>query len=220
MSETLTALFDALHAERERSWPPEKLHANIAQRRALVEAFDAAAVVRAGDRVEPFALEAPGGPITLEDLVAEGPALLIFFRFAGCPACNLALPFYDRALLPALQERGIRAVAVTPHLQAHGANAIRERHGLGFPVATDGNNALARRFGLAFHPLEPPVPAGDDWIGALTGTGTGELPQPALVLIGEDRIVRFADVSPDWLRRTEPDALFAALDAGRVAESA
>lgn len=213
MSETLTALFDALQQERERSWPAEKLRGNADQRRALVDAFDPAAVVQTGDLLEPFELESPGGPITLDDLVTGGPALLIFFRFAGCPACNIALPYYDRTLVPALAARGIRVVAATPHLQVRGADEIRARHALGFVVATDRGNALARRLGLAFHPLVPPLPAGDDWIGALTGTGTGELPQPAVVLIGEDRVVRFADVSPDWLRRTEAEAVLASLAA-------
>jgi peroxiredoxin len=213
LSGALATLFDALHAERERTWPAEKLHANIAQRQALVDAFDPAAVVQAGDRVEPFELETPGGTITLDDLLRKGPTLLIFFRFAGCPACNIALPFYDRELVPELRRRGVQVIAVTPHLQAAGADEIRQRHALSYAVATDRDNALARRFGIAFHPLTPPVPAGDGWIGALTGTGTGELPQPALILIDEDKVVRFADVSPDWLRRTEPEALLAALGA-------
>lgn len=32
-----------------------------------------------------------------------------------------------------------------------------------------------------------------------------------MVVIGHDRVVRFADVSPDWLVRTEADAILAAV---------
>ncbi len=40
MPQTLTALFDALQAERAATWPPEKLAANARQRAALMAAVD------------------------------------------------------------------------------------------------------------------------------------------------------------------------------------
>ena len=218
-SKSLIDRFGVLHAEREQTWPAEKLRANVEQRRALVAAFDAAAVVSVGDEIEPFELEsATGGRLTLDVLTADGPVLLIFFRFAGCPACNLTLPYYDERLRPALDAAGVRIVAVSPHLPEHGLGDIRERHGLGFEVAADRGNVLARRFGLTFLPLgDTPTPAGDPgWIGALTGTGTWELPQPAAVLIDRDHVVRFAEVSPDWMARTEAEPIIAA--AARLRE--
>ena len=163
-------------------------------------------MVAVGDHVDAFTLEpSTGGKLTLEELTADGPVLLIFFRFAGCPACNLALPYYERQLRPALDAAGIRLVAVSPHLPENGLDDIRARHGLGFTVASDRDNALGRRFGLTFEPEDAPPVAADDagWIGALTGTGTWELPQPATILIDQNHRVRFIDVSPDWLVRTE-----------------
>jgi len=221
MTESLTAQFEALHAERERSWDPAKLRTNIDQRRALVEAFDPNIVVKVGDEVEPFTLDlSTGGSVTLDDLTADGPVALIFFRFAGCPACNLALPYYDRTIASALREAGIRLVAVSPHLVERGLDDIRLRHALTFEVATDRDNRLARRFGLAFEPANIVFPQGDDhWIGALTGTGSFELPQPAVVLIDQNHVVRFADISPDWLRRTEAPAILAAVDRLEVLAS-
>lgn len=213
MAEGLTAQFDALHAEREKSWDPAKLRKNVEQRRTLVEAFDPDAVVRVGDRVASFTLDlSTGGTIDLATLTADGPIALVFFRFAGCPACNIALPHYDRTLAPALAAAGIRLVAVSPHLPERGLDDIRARHRLSFAVASDRNNALARRFGLTFEPADNSVPQGDDaWIGSLTGTGSWELPQPAVVIIGPDHVVRFAVISPDWLRRTESDEILAAI---------
>ncbi len=205
-SESLTEHFRALHAERERTWDADKLQRNVDQRRALVAAFDPDKVVQVGDQLEPFTLElSTGGTLTLDALVAEGPAVLIFFRFAGCPACNLALPYYDRQLRPALAAAGVRLVAVSPHLPEKGLDAIRDRHDLGYAVASDRDDALGRRFGITFEPADAPaVPENDDgWIGALTGTQNWELPQPTVVLIDTDRVVRFVDVSPDWLVRTE-----------------
>lgn len=219
MPESLTAQFETLHQERERSWDPDKLQRNIDQRQALVAAFDPAKVVRVGDKLEPFTLElSTGEPVDLDALTSAGPVALIFFRFAGCPACNIALPHYDRTLRPELEAAGVRLVAVSPHLPEKGLGEIRARHNLGFEVASDRNNALARRFGLAFIPHDnPPVPTGDDsWIGGLTGTGSWELPQPAILIIDSDRVVRFVDVSPDWLRRTEVEQVVEQLAALRT----
>jgi peroxiredoxin len=218
MTESLTAAFEALHAERERTWEPAKLAKNVEQRRALVAAFDPAAVVAEGDVVEPFTLDLSrqgpgGGSVTLDELTADGPVALVFFRFAGCPACNIALPYYDRTLAPALRAAGVRLVAVSPHLPEKGLDAIRERHALSFEVASDRGNALGRRFGLTFEPVDAgPAPKDGDWIGSLTGTGSWELPQPAVILIDRDRTVRFADISPDWLKRTESPTVLAAVD--------
>jgi hypothetical protein len=47
----------------------------------------------------------------------------------------------------------------------------------------------------------------------VTGTGTWELPQPAAIIIGQDRVVRFADVSPDWLQRIETGTVIDAVRA-------
>lgn len=211
---SLTAQFEALHAERERSWDPDKLRRNVEQRRALVAAFDPASAVRPGDEVAPFVLElSTGGTVTLDALVADGPAVLIFFRFAGCPACNLALPYYDRTLRPALAAAGIPLIAISPQLPERGLDEIRARHDLGLLVAADRGNRLARRWGLAFEPEDQPAAAAGDttWIGALTGIGTWELPQPAVIIIDADRVVRFADISPDWLGRTEADEILDAI---------
>ena len=212
--ESLKAQFDALHAERERSWDPAKLARNIEQRQVLVAAFDPARAVRVGDRVAPFTLDlSTGGTVSRDALLADGPVLLIFYRFSGCPACNIALPYYDRRLVAPLAAAGVRLVAVSPHLPERGLDDIRTRHDLGFTVASDRGNALGRRFGLTFEPDDSPaVPENDQsWIGALTGTGSYELPQPAAILIGQDAIVRFVDISPDWLDRTDADDILASV---------
>lgn len=214
-TETLSAHFDALNAERVRTWKPENLANNIAQRQKLVENFDASKIVQVGDRVAPFALEdSDGNAITLDGLIAKGPAVLIFFRYAGCPACNLALPYYERQLLPGLAAAGVSLVAVSPHLPEQGLGEIGKRHALSFPVAVDRNNELGRQFGITFARDE--VPAGQPtpgWIGELTGTGTAEFPQPAVILIDTDRTARFVDVSPDWLVRTEAPVILEAVRA-------
>jgi peroxiredoxin len=214
-SASLAARFGALECERERTWTPEELARNRAQRQTLRDAFDAARAVKAGDIAPQFALETPAGEVlTSGALLAAGPVVLIFFRYADCPADNIALPIYDRVLTAPLRDAGIRVLAVSPQLPDR-LGAIGARWGLGLTLATDRNNVLARAFGLTFTPLSTPDPPPPGWIGETTGTGTWELPQTAIVIIDRDRRIRFAAISPDWLDRTEPGAVLAALgDAG------
>lgn len=213
-NESLTEQFRALHAERVSTWEPEKLAKNVDRRARLVADFDPSKVVQPGDVVKPFALvDADGTPLTLDQLLSDGPAVLIFFRFAGCPACNLALPYYERQLRPHLAKRNVSLVAISPHLPEKGLKDIRERHGLRYQVASDRDNQLGRRFGITFdRDLVPNGQLTSGWIGELTGTGTAEFPQPAVIIIDQDRVVRFVDVSPDWLVRTEAPAILEALD--------
>ncbi len=203
-----------LHAERLRTWDPAALKINIDQRRTLVETANPSAWVEAGDAVEPFVLQdVEGGQLTLEALTAKGPVVLIFFRFAGCPACNIALPYYDKVLAPALRDVGATLVAVSPQVPER-LIEIRQRYGLSFKVASDIGNDLGHRFGVLYtadQASQDAQRAKGAFIGDTTGTGTWELPQPAVVVIGHDRIVRFADVSPDWLVRTEADPIIAAV---------
>jgi peroxiredoxin len=213
MTLSLKARLTALHEERVRTWDPAKLQINIDQRRELVEAFDASRIGRVGDEAPPFALlDTQGGTITRDALTATGPAVLIFFRFAGCPACNIALPYYQETLWPELQARGIPLVAVSPQVPER-LDAIRERHGLGFRVASDPGNRLARQLGITYHAnaASRAGGAGPGWIGEVTGTGTWELPQPAVVILEQSGRIAWIDVSPDWLARTESDVILSRL---------
>jgi peroxiredoxin len=211
MTQTLAERFAALQAERERTWSPEQLERNAAQRRVLVERHEAAGLARLGDTIAPFTLiDQDGRELTRGDILADGPAVLVFFRFGGCPACNIALPYYNETLLPALRERGVSLVAVSAQLPVD--RDLIARHGLDFAIAGDPGYALARALGITFLPEEQPeVGPGQSWIGATLGTNSYEIDKPAVLVLDEDARIRFLDVSPDWLVRTESDAVLAAL---------
>jgi peroxiredoxin len=154
-----------------------------------------------------------GGTLELDRLLDGGPAVLLFFRYAGCPACNIALRHYQTELHPALADLGATLVAISPQVPDK-LVAIKNRFGFGFPVASDPGNGLARRFGIAFT-ASPASQAharatGGD-LGAELGTGQWELPMPAVMVVGQDRVVAFADVAPDWLVRAEAETVIHAV---------
>jgi len=213
MSESLNDLLAALHAERVRTWDPQALQVNVRQRRTLVETADRAAWVKAGDQAPDVRLtEVDGEELTLQGLTAKGPVVLILFRFATCPACNIALPYYARNLWPTLKALGASLVAVSPQVPERLAE-IKRKHGLEIQVASD-QNRLGRAFGVLYEfdeASKAAAKARGGSIGETTGTGTWELPMPTVVVIDRTGKVVFADVSPDWLVRTEADPIIEAV---------
>jgi peroxiredoxin len=203
-----------LNAYRVKTMAPADLQVNIDQRALLERTADRSKFVQAGDVVEPFSLpEVHGGTVELDRLLADGPAVLLFFRYAGCPACNIALRHYQTELYPALADLGAALVAISPQVPGK-LVAIKDRFGFGFPVASDPGNGLARRFGIAFTSspesrAHARAKGGD--LGAELGTGQWELPMPTVVVVGQDRVVAFADVAPDWLVRTETETVIGAV---------
>ena len=219
--ESLHQIFRDLHAERVRTFDPAKLQININQRKTLLETADRGSFIKAGDTLPDFRLpEVDGSELSLDGVIERGPAVLIFFRFEGCPACNLALPYYHRNLWPSLKEWGVPLVAVSPQVPSK-LVAIKRRHSLDYLVASDLGNELGRKLGILYtfdeasqkQALESGRP-----IGEVTGTGTWELPMPTAIVVDQKKVVRFADVHPDWLLRTEAEPILAAVRGVRESD--
>jgi peroxiredoxin len=204
MTERLVDLLGALHAERVNTWPPEQLQRNIEQRRINVERFDPKAAPKVGAATAPFVLQnVEGGELRSEDLVKRGPAVLVFFRHESCPACNIALPYYDRNLWPTLSSLGVPLVAISPQIPSALIN-VRKRHDFKFHVASDPGARLGRRFGLTFKSEGAPKPES-------IAQGIEELTHPTVVVIDSKHVVRFVDVTPNWMARTEAEPVIAAV---------
>lgn len=211
MTESVRAALGALQHERDHSWTPAQLDLNASQRRELVIGYDRSRAIEVGDPMPNFALEAVNGAtIRRDSLLATGPAVLIFFRFAGCPACNVALPVYQRALWPTLRELGVPLVAISPQISSK-LSEIQQRHALDFTIATDRNNHLARQLGITFEANSATRQAATIPLGEVTGTGTWELPFPTALVIDQTGVVAWMDVTPDWMKRTEADVIIDAV---------
>lgn len=208
---SLAERFAELQEERERTWPKEQLAKNAGQRRLLVERFNPAQRPGAGDGIHPFDLiDTDGRRVKSSDILAHGPAVIVFFRFGGCPACNIALPYYNETLWSALAAAGIPLLAVSAQIPVD--KGPTERHGLKFPTYSDPDYALARQLALTFLPEDrPEVQPGQAWIGAALGTDSYEITEPAIVILEQDHTIRFVDASPDWLVRTDAASVLAQL---------
>ena len=167
----------------------------------------------AGQPAPNFTLpDASGRPQILTELLEQGPVVLTFYRGNWCPYCSVQLRAYQQAL-PELARHGATLVAVSPQTPDFTSLTASEKE-LTFPVLSDADNAVARRYGLAYG-------VGPEVAGALrdvgidlanyNGTDADELPLTATFLIGTDGVIAWAQVEADFKRRPGPAALLAAL---------
>jgi peroxiredoxin len=194
--------------------PPEVLDIfarDQAAFRAKGRPVDAVAV---GDVLSDFTLpDANGRDVSLSDLVAEGPLVLVFYRGGWCPYCNLALHQYQSELVPQLASFGATLAAISPQKPDESLTTA-EKHDLQFAVLSDAGAAVARQLGIAFEPAEDVLEAqqalGLD-IRDGNADGSPELPMPTVLIVDHNRTVQFADVQADYTSRTEVSEILAAL---------
>ncbi|MEA5359346.1 peroxiredoxin-like family protein [Amycolatopsis sp., V23-08] len=185
--------------------PPEVFEVLEADRRRAAGAEFA----EAGDKIEDFELPgADGEPANLGDLVANGPAVLVFYRGQWCPYCNLTLRTYQQELLPELTSLGATLAAISPQ-RPDGSLPVAD---LEFPVLSDVGSTVARGLGLSY-PVSGPVRDAMATLGTDLEqvNGAWELVHPAVVVVDRERVLRYVDVHPDFVTRTEPAAILEAV---------
>jgi peroxiredoxin len=185
--------------------PAEIADVLVAHQRDLVDSADASKFTEVGATIGEFTLpDADGTGVSLAELTADGPAVLVFYRGQWCPYCNLTLRAYQAELVPELVKHGARLAAVSPQLP-DGSAATKESNELGFPVLSDVGNVVARGLGLTFTVAEDVRPTLSG-IGAdlAKHNGEWELAHPAVLVVDRERVIRFVDVHPDYTTRTEP----------------
>ena len=170
--------------------------------------------IKAGDVLEPFTLDdATGTPVSLDQIVESGPAVIVFYRGGWCPYCNLALRTYQQELLPQLAAFGARLIAISPQPPDESLSTV-ERAALEFTVLSDPGSRLADRLGIAFEQADD-VLAAQRTLGLdltkVNAEGAVRLPRPTVLVVDQDRIVRYVDVQPDYTARTEVADIVAAL---------
>lgn len=182
--------------------------------RDLLDGGIPAGSVKAGDVLESFTLDdATGTPVSLDQLVERGPAVVVFYRGGWCPYCNLALRTYQGELLPELSAYGARLVAISPQSPDESLSTV-EKAALEFTVLSDPGSRLADRIGIAFEQSDDVLAAQRELgldLAKVNAEGAVRLPRPTVLVVDRDRTVRFVDVQPDYTARTEVADIVAAL---------
>lgn len=160
-------------------------------------------------------LDGHGAPTTLDKARDGRPAVVVFYRGAWCPYCNITLRTYQEQLVPELDATGATLVAISPQ-KPDGSLSMQETNALTFTVLSDPGNRIAGALGILTAPTEDAVDAqtalGLD-LTAVNADGTRTIPMPTTVIVDAAGTIRWIDVHPDYATRSEPEQILEALRA-------
>ena len=143
-----------MHAGMASDPPSEVMGAFGREQAALAALGVPAGVAAPGTRLgDASLLDVHGAPTSLYKAAEAGPVVLVFYRGAWCPYCNIALSAYQRHLLPQLTGRGVGLVAISPQTP-DGSLSMQDKNSLSFTVVSDPGNAIARELGVLTRPSD------------------------------------------------------------------
>ena len=197
---------------RAPAWVHEPMHRATAE---LIASGVASRALKVGDQAPAFILKDPDGhSVASADLLKQGPLVVSFYRGVWCPYCSLDLQALQEAL-PEIGRRGARLVAISPQTAANSRRSQRENK-VEFPILSDPHNDVAASFGIRFGLPDYLVDlyrnAFKNNLELINGDDSWTLPMPARFVIGQDGVVRYAEVNPDYTRRPDTSALLPVLD--------
>jgi peroxiredoxin len=215
VSQTIAGQVAELHTAQAGRLPAAVAEAFAAEQRALRGGAAPDHVPGPGTPMpDGQLLGTAGEPTTLGRELAGEPAVVVFYRGAWCPYCNLALRTYQAQLVPELAARGARLVAISPQTP-DGSLSTKQAKELTFTVLSDPGNQIASQLGILTGPSDAARAAqltlGLD-LTQVNADGTTGLPMPTVVIVGGDGVIRWLDVHADYTTRTEAAQILAALD--------
>ena len=215
---SLQAKLDAFKTDFEAGRPPysvpreviEIMHRATAE---LVASGAAQRALKAGDVAPFFSLTDPEGNIVSSaDLLERGPLVLSFYRGVWCPYCNMELQALEAAK-PEFDKYGASLVAISPQTAPNSRKSVRQNK-LSFPILSDAKGKVGEAFGLRFHlpdylvelykKLKNDLPTFND-------DPSWTLPMPARYVIGQDGVILYSEVNPDYTHRPESDDMIPVL---------
>lgn len=171
--------------------------------------------LKLGETAPDFSLQdAEGNTLSLSSALKNGPVVLVFYRGAWCPYCNLHLHALTESL-DAIKQHGGQLIAVTPQKPDKSAEQFKKT-GYPFPVLSDLDSRVMKAYRLHYT-LEPKLVAVYKKMGLnledFNGPGRNELPVPGTFVIDRQGIVRARHAEIDYKQRMEPKAIIQALAA-------
>jgi peroxiredoxin len=160
-------------------------------------------------------LDPHGNRTTFYQSIGGEGTVVVFYRGAWCPYCNIALKTYQTTLAPELARRRVGLAAISPQAP-DGSLSMAEKNNLTYAVLSDQGNQLARAAGILTAPSDA-VRAAQLQLGldltTVNADGTVTLPMPTTIIVDTDHVVRWIDVHPDYSTRSESAQILGAIDA-------
>jgi peroxiredoxin len=214
-SQTISDQVSALHEHLASHAPAEVLEALTSEQAALNTGGIPAGTPSPGTPLpDADLLDARGKATTLAATRRDRPAVVVFYRGAWCPYCNIALRTYQAELAPELTRRGVELIAISPQ-KPDGSLSMQETNNLTFTVLSDPGNQIAGRLGILTAPSDAATEAqasmGLD-VAEHNADATNTIPMPTVIVVDADGVIRWIDVHPNYTTRTEAEQILSAVD--------
>ncbi len=215
---SLQARLDAFKAHFEAGKPPYSVPRSVIEtmHRATVELIASGAAQRArkaGDVAPSFSLKDPeGNVVNSSDLLKRGPLVLSFYRGIWCPYCNMELQALEAAK-PEFDKYGASLIAISPQTAPNSRKSVRQNK-LSFPILSDVKGKVGAAFGLRFNLPDYLVELYKQLKNDLTTFNddpSWTLPMPACYVIGQDGVILYSEVNPDYTHRPDPEDMIPVL---------
>jgi peroxiredoxin len=169
--------------------------------------------IKVGEKAPDFVLNnALGKAVNLKDELQQGPVVLVFYRGAWCPFCNMHLHVLQQSL-PEFKQYGAQLITITPQTPDKSIEQFKQK-GYPFEVLSDLDNKVMKDYRLYFELPDDLVAVykkhGLD-IEAFNGEDRNVLPVPGSFVIDTGGVVRAMHADTDYKQRMEPSAIIEAL---------
>ena len=157
-----------------------------------------------------------GRLVSLDDLIAEGPAVISFNRGHWCEYCRIELTAFRQGMNE-IAAQGAKVVSIMPESEVFTGKAAANADNA-FKILSDIDNGYALTVGLAI------------WLGdrvralylshglnleRFQNSPNWFVPIPATFVVGRDGVIVARHVDPDFRNRMDIEAIVAALNALR-----
>ncbi len=153
-----------------------------------------------------------GQTVELKQALAKGPVVLIFYRGAWCPYCNLHLQALQQHG-DAFAKYGAQVIAISPQLPDKSAAQVKEQ-GFAFEILSDTSSKVMQDYQLYFELpkdlLRVYKEHGLD-IEKFNGSGRSGLPTPGAFIIDQQGIIRAMQAEVDYTTRMSAEDILTAL---------
>lgn len=156
-----------------------------------------------------------GRMVTLDGLLHDGPAVVVFHRGHWCPYCRTTMSGMaeiEQRIAPS------RMVAISPERQLY-TRLMRSDAGAGFPFLSDVGSGYALSIDLAIwvdDAMAGLLAAADIDVPEYQGTAGWIMPIPAVFVVGTDGKVLARHVDPDYRHRMELSDVLDAFEQPRA----
>lgn len=151
--------------------------------------------------------------ISSDDLLKESNLVIVFYRGAWCPFCNLYLRNLQKNINQ-IKEAGGNVIAISAE-PPDKSLTVSKKNEVMFPVLSDPQLGIARKFGIVYN---LPAETADKYKsrGVVDfqkdyGMEKAELPLGATFIVNQKGEIVYAYLDTDYKKRAEPDVIIEVL---------